>query len=139
RLLSCCAFSSFQTFCNFSSPNLFTGECLEFANLYRCPGPSLFSIFHKSVSPYMNVDVLAGSLSKVYLEIPLHCTKAALWLGPITLGKKGIKLARFRHVLPNDCFQCCLQARFTHCIGFPAIVLGLAQVICQVFSLFGQD
>jgi hypothetical protein len=46
-LLSRCAFSSFQPLRDCAGPHLFPGECLEFTNLYRCPSPSLLSIFHK--------------------------------------------------------------------------------------------
>ena len=164
--MSRCAFSSLQTFRNFSSPRFFPGECLEFAYLYRCPGPSLFSIFHK----FLRVGtplVLAGTLLMVYLVFQFFefnegsIRTSAIWsridqnrhygqppasderllsgLGLVTWGKSGIELARFHHVLPSDCFECCLQARFTYHFGFLAIVLRLAKVIRQVFSLFGQD
>src|SRR4030088_3361926 len=51
---------------------------------------------------------------------------------PVIRKPSGTKLARFRHVLPSDCFERALQAGLGRCFGLLAIFLGLAKVVRHV-------
>src|ERR1022692_1883698 len=50
--LAGCAFGALQGLGDFFRWRFLSGECLQLANLYRCPRASLLSIFHKRISLY---------------------------------------------------------------------------------------